>query len=407
MKKLYKLFIVFLLLLEVNFFSVFSLPDWIINLNSYHRKKLILFLVILFLMTVLGKKIKLYFLKNVILFCIFFIFINLISMLVYNQYPLELFEINYYYWIILLYIPLSYLFIKNHEYYDFFQKMMIIFGTLYSLLLILEYLSLNFGLPNILVFNENTLVLLSGNGNFRIARPADFIAFSTLYLLYNIYIKEHNKKFIICLMFNLFYIFVISQTRIYMVAISVIILVLLIQKRNIKNIIFINLPILLAGIIIFSYGNSLQKFYNSFVSGDRLESTTTRLQEFKFFSNQLFNNVVFGRGFVSSSNPEGNYLNFGEGFIFNSSDIGLIGFLSVFGILGIIFLVLLIKKICKGYIFLKKHKSKNFILYKIICIYSLFTLTSTFYFDIQRILYLPLLLSTLEYLLHIKADKNV
>ena len=407
MKKIYQILLLIILLLELNFFSIIELPSIISNINSYYVKKLIFILSMISLFfwlvfeVLTSKPIKRYYSSSVNMFLFSTLFISLLSIIVYNQSIVGVFTINYFYYIIVLYYFLTYYCIRDKSNYYFLINSIIVLGVIYSMLLVTQYFFFKFGLGSFLIFNDNNLVVLSKDTNPRIARPADFITLSVILLILKM-IRGSNvnkSRFILwsSLIIMLSYIILVSQTRMYIITLLVIITlsVFLVRRKN-KGIqiylysIFI-VVILLIGSEIFI------NFFTSFTSGERLTSTNIRISEYLYYSKQIFENIIFGRGFPDVTIPEYFSLYYGPYGLYNTSDIGVIGFWSGFGLLGILFTLNVVIKIIKTFknfkVNIQLQKYDEFV---VITIYLLFISVTLFYTDIQRIIYLPIMLTILE-----------
>ncbi|WP_157243775.1 hypothetical protein [Paenibacillus jilunlii] len=156
--------------------------------------------------------------------------------------------------------------------------------------------------------------------------------------------------------------------------------------------------IILVPVIFLMANDSLSKFFSSFMTGDRVSSTLIRSQEILFYSRQIFSNGIIGRGFIDISSPDYVLLNHGPFGTYNTSDIGIIGFLSIYGLCGGLFLVFTIRKIIRT---LKNNKENALQLKSIelitLCPYFLLVSLTLFYTDIQRLIYLPIILTIFEF----------
>ncbi|SDM31238.1 hypothetical protein SAMN05216191_11183 [Paenibacillus jilunlii] len=408
MKKIYQFIVIFLLLIETNFFSLIKLPTFISALTSYHTKQLTLIVclfsfVLWFLFEKMSRHtVSRYYNTPIVIFLFSTIVISIMSMLIYNQSILSVLRVSYFYYIILLFYFLSYFCWKDKKNYHFLINSIILFGTIYSILLIVQYLFFKSGLDAFLIFNDENLVVLSKSINPRIARPADFIAFSSVLLFSKIVTGNafsiNKSKLWILLLIELIYILLVSQTRMYIIAllISFSISVLFIKRRNQGMSIVVY--IILVPVIFLMANDSLSKFFSSFMTGDRVSSTLIRSQEILFYSRQIFSNGIIGRGFIDISSPDYVLLNHGPFGTYNTSDIGIIGFLSIYGLCGGLFLVFTIRKIIRT---LKNNKENALQLKSIelitLCPYFLLVSLTLFYTDIQRIIYLPIILTIFEF----------
>lgn len=407
MKNIYRILVILILLLEVNFFSIIELPDSIKVLNSYHVKKLIfiicLLTTILWILVEKVKKIKIIrrFSLSVVFFLISLILITVLSSIAYNESIAEILKVTYYYYIIMIYYYFTFFCIIDESNYRFLINSIIIIGLIFSILLSIQYVFFRVGLSEFLIFNDYNLVVLNRNFNPRIARPADFISISCILSFSKVFNKHSNIKrkimYLLSTFIQMFYIVVIAQTRMYIVAlvVTMILAILFVNKRlTLRRIVIINCICMFISIIGFA---SFKEFFSTFITGERITSTIIRIQELQFYLNQIFKNIIFGRGFVNPATIEGYRLSYGPNGNYNVADIGVLGFWAIFGVFGIIFIIMITRniiRIFRNYKMIKHSEYKiQLILLSIFLSISSLTL---FYMDIQRIVLLPIILTIFE-----------
>ncbi|YCI38228.1 hypothetical protein M1D49_02730 [Bacillus sp. PK3-056] len=353
MSNIYKIIVLLILIIEVNYFSILNVPY--INENSTYHFKLITFLIsiISFSFIVIVEKnsklqLKRYYNLPVVLFIISVVMICLFSISLYNQSIFGTFKVSYFYWIVLLYYFLSFFCLIEYKNFKFLINSIIWIGTIYSLILIVQYYFLKLGIGQFLIFRETGLTV--NLNNYRIARPADFIAFSAVLL----YAKLHscnNKKLKNVLTFgliiNLIYLIFVSQTRIYILAVLIAIVGTFFMLNKTKSLAKKYLYFLIFVVLLLGSSQFISNFISSFSEGDRIKSTNIRMEEIEFFLNQIFNNYFFGRGFLDPSIPSNLYLINGPYGNYFVSDVGVLGFLALFGLLGVLFLLIIVFKIIR------------------------------------------------------------
>lgn len=416
MRKFNRLIIFVIIILETNFFSLIDLSSYFININSYYSKKLILILIILGIIvnipntlvknkTIFNNMLDVY----VLLFLAGIFITGILSFIAYDQSIVDVITVAYFYLILLFYFYLKIAYLNDDKIIEYLFKLIIGTGTIYSLILIVQYLFLQNGMPVFLSLHPETTIILSIDNNPRISRPADFIALSTLLsgiLLLDrhgktfIHTKKYlfnNKNMFFSILIQIIYLVFVSQTRMYILSILIPFLVayILMSKNRLLKI-FLNLSLFL--IIILNL-NQIKLFVFTFVYGDRLSSTAVRIDEIVFYGRQIFNNFIFGRGLLLNKNFEYTYLNHGPDGAYNITDIGYIGYLSVFGLIGIL---------CSAFLFIilfnylisiykhKKAKEYNYLFFILISTgISSITLSFT---DIQRITLFPVILFIINFI---------
>lgn len=169
-----------------------------------------------------------------------------------------------------------------------------------------------------------------------------FLCFHSIYEI--IKSKRINLRNALCIVFPLLVLFVVSVTRIYILAftamiISFIALHLIKQIRKKDRIfvtIFCTLGILAIVVFTFIFLYNLNETFRSFWE-DIFSDDYIRIKEIKYFTGLLdFPNNIFGFGLINSksdfyilASEQGCYL----------SDIGLIGYILNYGIIGVIILI--------------------------------------------------------------------
>ncbi|EOR23314.1 hypothetical protein A499_13316 [Niallia nealsonii AAU1] len=136
-------------------------------------------------------------------------------------------------------------------------------------------------------------------------------------------------------------------------------------------------------------------------------SLSIRFEEISFYIGQLYENFFFGMGFIPFNvSSYTDFLLRGPYAIYYKSDIGILGFLNIFGILGFLWLILLFFKIIKIASYSVKVKgslNKNYELLSLV-IFVILSSLSLSIFDIQRIIAVPILLALLDYLFNMSNN---
>lgn len=383
-KLLYEIPIVLIILLETCFLSIPVISTFLFKYNNYHDKRIIFVMVFLLFVLTMRKKMK----KTKIDFlCIYFfiswIFISIISALIISS-PWTIIDQYYYYGIILLYIPFAKIFDNVEGLYEFFQKIISTVGGVYSIYLIIaKYL---YDYVGIIAVNENIQQFQIRNG-LRMARSSDFLCFAFVVTLCLLVKRKKNKYYInLCVIGGC--IFWVGQSRLYQVLIIALILVYLCLYTK------INWKILTLVLIVFKWKN-IQVLYNNFVysfyAKETLSNTLARTQGYEIVSKKVFEHMIFGSGF------DGNIQFFLGSWQYALSDLGILGFVSVWGILGIVFVGLIILVMLNNLkkIFIKKIRyecSETVFLF----VWFVLSCISVSFSDVQRIIYLPFMLLMLR-----------
>lgn len=399
--------VAFLILSETFFLGILKIPNAIYNVLGYKTKIFLsvicIFLLLIYLLYWQNKKgkPKQNFSFFVILFEIFVIVIALFSSGIYHQSFGESFRMSYFYVILLSYFFFNIYFIKFHK-FEFFSNFFILMGFFYSTALILQVLVLKFVHFIFLNFSEKTIGLLEYRDyGIRISKPTDFIVFALLLVLVKIILDKGNNLInYLCISVFYCYIIFISMTRISILMSTSMIIFVILLKIGRKHRWF---SFLLINAFTISALLSSETIYNLlFQNSARQNSLTIRTNALTFFSDQIFDNIVFGRGFPSDNLYY--YLNHGVEGRFFVTDMGILGFFSIFGALGIISITILFLKI---FSIIKKGDKKFRGVTILLAGYLILSLPTMFLFDPQRILFLVLLLSLFDYFSSNPKDEKI
>ncbi|MGH1757825.1 hypothetical protein [Enterococcus gallinarum] len=409
MIKLIRLLITFLLLIETNFFGIIKIPEIIYNVIGYKTKYLLLFFsfLLFFFYVIAGKpasKKKANFKFAIYFLILSTLVITLLSMGIYRENILYSFKMSYYYL-----IPISYLFFSvyfsDETVLRKFINTFVFIGTLYSLIIILQvfvykYLGIVF-----LNFHEKGIgEFVVRSYGIRIARPESYIVFSYILLLIRVYMRYGNKILnyvYICI--HLFYIFTISMTRVSMIMCGILGLFLCYMLIKDKSRLISYLLVFLIIVLVITFGSELvlQLLYGE---ESRISSLMIRLNEVSFYASQFFNNIFFGRGFPSDNNYY--YLNHGPEGKFFITDVGVLGFLSIYGLIGIIFVMITSFKIFNLWKNTKKDTANKNVIF-ILILYLVMSLPTLFVLDPQRVIILPIILAFIDFYSDRENERNI
>ncbi|MFT9030856.1 MAG: hypothetical protein ABF415_05185 [Leuconostoc pseudomesenteroides] len=413
-KTLYKCLISLLILLQVNFFDFITFPDWFFyNINSYSVKYLSTFLVFIACLVRLieyksNSSIKnngqINFSVSLLLLLLFSTFITYQSSIVYKQTILTSFSISYYYLFVLGYFAFHNFFTRLENIKWFFG--LIIYSSVFLSItkIIQSYLAGKFGkivFGSYSTVDKNNLITLSSDivGFVRLPSASDFVFFASMLLVITFLFKKISIKNKFTILFvNIFFLFIVSQTRTYVLIILVLIfgVVLIKVSSEFKQ---FSIVVLLFGVIggVF-FSLYLVEQMGFITTGGRSASYTVRLDAIQYYLSQFSNNGVFAIGFAHD--PEFLLLNHGYSLAYGRSiyymdDIGIIGFLAVFGKLGILWLIVFLSELLKQILHAGNKK-----IVMLLCFTVLATSGTLVYLNIQRIFYLVFLLLLVDFFVH-------
>lgn len=400
-----KFFLIVFLVFQVNFFNVIDLnSSFAKSYVSYSQKKILLALIIIyaFLRIVFVRNSRLP--KRLFRFDSFIwslILATIVIMLYtafYFQQGLVGTVLNSYYF----FIPILY-FVVRRALVDWTDIRTIAryFGsisTIYAIITFAQsYLLSRFGIVFLHMtdndFKTATQLKYMSLGFTRIASATDFIFFATLiFVIAKItngpVFQRRFDAFVIIV--NSLEILIVGQTRSYTVALlglAIVYAVIYLYRRfgwavSILVTGFAALPVVWLVITVIAK-----------LLGDttRSASVDIRSQAYSYFLQHVFYHKFWGIGFIRDDLFWG--LIHGNLGLFNIDDVGIIGFLAQFGMLGIILLVILLISLTQACMYSYSISASLILSYGIII-----SFVSTSLFNPQRIFYLPIILALLGFL---------
>lgn len=338
-EKVARLLILLLIFSDVCFFSFPALSNQFISICTYFEKKLCAVIVIILAISVIyfyNGKIKVGAGQNEHIINLYFVLIistMTVSFVAYKM-NVRLFLAQYYYYFIppILILILKFLMEKYESFYLWIIDAVIVVGILYALYTLVAYFL--FESSGKVIMDTNIQLYSARNGHLRIPRVADFISFSTVLSIIKCFDKQQRRvRYFFGSVVGITALFIVTQTRIYQICILVTLIVLLLNaQKNVFNKLFV---LILIGGCAFLLSDSIRTFIESFT--EISFSTENRVFAYIYYLGHFFDNVFWGLGFVPSSTHYS--LLHGHLGLYFLSDCGYIGFISVFGIAGILFLI--------------------------------------------------------------------
>ncbi|MBZ5986783.1 hypothetical protein [Leuconostoc gelidum] len=350
-----------LIMFQVNFFDLISLPSIWSSLNSNVNKYAILIvsIAIWFLSLIpsnpenpLKKQYVSQFNVSTGFFCIILVVVWLGSSLTYTQTILTTFQNMYWYFVFpFLYFGLKNYLIEDNHFVEF-DRIIVLSGIIVSVLYLLYS-------KNILTLHPNAVIdiqnLSSGKAQYGFSRfqaPSDFLFFVSFYLSATalVGIKRFNVKYVIqqaLLIANLFF---VGQVRVYF-AISILLFMFVLFMKFVNKFKKIKIILILLGMFAgLALILLMIKKLNFFGGGTRQASSIVRSEEISYYLSHAFDNSLFGLGFADINN----YYYLIRGFsptyqapVFYLEDVGVFGFLSIFGALGVLYLIIFLNEIIR------------------------------------------------------------
>nr|QOW37896.1 Wzy [Leuconostoc mesenteroides] len=350
-----------LIMFQVNFFDLISLPSIWSSLNSNVNKYAILIVsLVIWLLSLIpskqDKSLKQFydsqFSISTVFFCVILFVVWLGTSLTYGQTVLITFQNMYWYFV----FPFLYFGLRRYLMEDInfikFDKIIVLSGVIVSVLYLLYSKHIITLHPNAVIDIQNLAMGKEQYGFSRFQAPSDFIFFVSFYMSSTalMKIKRFEVKYIFQQMILIANLFFVGQVRVYF-AISLLLFVFVLFMKGVSQFKKVKMVFVVLGIVA---GAALIlliiKKLNFFGGGTRQASSIVRSEEISYYLSHAYDNKFFGIGFPDINN----YYYLIRGFsptyqasVFYLEDVGIFGFIAIFGVLGIVYLVLFLNDLFK------------------------------------------------------------
>lgn len=381
--------------LLVIFFIIFLNEKcfYLLDLNS--SLWIYLLLIISIILIILNIKLILKNRYRFILFIFTFLVLNFIEIcmttLKFGQ-PFSLALARYkYVFIFILYIPISVI-LKKFK-IEKLKIMIINLGTLLSILYIIQAMIY----PKFILFN---MYYMERANRIRFYTGSYFIIISIL-LNFSFLLHNFKKKYFFYLIIQIIMLIFVSQTRssIAILFITFILTLLMyIKNFNWKKISKILIVIGLIIMVIMPYISALVNSINDSLFNKNSDngSISIRIDAQKYMIDKIKENPLLGVGMYDNSYEEAGSIT-GSEYKYYVADVGIIGFIFQYGILGfLIFLYLWVKMIILTYK-IYKQKKENSLYYIMFLLYNTMILPFNCILNIDNcVIYLIITLCMME-----------
>ena len=385
-----------LLLLQVNFFNLFGSQNFY-QMNSDNSKVLVLLLVSISVLIwapiaitdLFNAKERSNHSFNWLIISFLFCWIAVLfgSSSVYLISLRKAFNFSYYYPIVVYFFPFAWL-VKSD--FSFVLKSFKFFAYLELLILLTQDLVLSLSGKLFLSFDPFGQQMFMDSG--RIMAGNDFLLLACFIIVLARKLKHTLPSYLEVLFFLglVFHLFFFTKSRmlfLLMIAILGVAIFFNSSKGFTKPVRLIFYVFCFGGLLALM--NVLIAKMN-FFSGDRAASGQVRLQAIAYYLNNLGINKWFGFGFTPYSDQIGGGGQGVDGGVFYTSDVGMIGFIAIFGALGVLFAILFLLSFVR---FLRTFGDFSAKLIVIVYIFGQWISLSSF--DVSRILIFPIALGFL------------
>ncbi|WP_308903255.1 hypothetical protein [Latilactobacillus curvatus] len=420
MKLINRIAIAIIILLQVSFFSIIETTPRMFLLNSTVYKTLTIFLVmcllifnIIFNFDRLNKPRRYHFILFVVISIMAYLLVLWGSQCAYQQSVLVTLKNSYVYFMFVLYLVLV-LFFNDERETNFLLQVVKYVGGIYSVVLIVQAVLFNRGITFLDFGSYGLNPIYDSFGPIfhfiRIANAADFISFAMLVTGVDVLIHKEKKRMLIgsgLLLIDYLYIVFVSGTRMYMIADMLIIMavVVIVAVKKYKGLIFGLLTVMTVGGFM-----GIPLVINSFIGGKRKLSFDMRLGEIQYYADKIFHNGWFGIGFPDSKRydqllhgPANSHILMANANYF-LEDIGILGIVVVFGVLGLMGLIYFGYLLVTAFIQAQGRYKQAILL---IILYLVSTAATLSLLDPQRIFYLFFIVYLIEYLTNHAPSKDL
>lgn len=413
----YKALLTFILIVEMHYFGLFTLPQGLEFIVYTNKSKWIgAIAVIVALLCLKNHKSTLkpymgFLRKYLAVVTISVLLISLYTIIVYPLNPLiTTYGFASYYLYAYLAVPILYIYIVEGGYEPFFDILNAITVAGYVIIIIN---GVSFIKSGTLLFTYSSLDLSGGlvrDGKVRLSSGA----FGFLMMIYNFYVVYSKKntrtarknKSLIFLMIGLLSIYCTGNSRLMLLTLlmSVGILVMLGDGSKRKKIIAV--AAIMVGIVVLLSIGTVANFLNSFSSSGALGgSSIARVGAYRYYLSRFIKNPLFANSFVGDKNYY-NIVHGNSGIYYQTvlvryyyDDVGIAGQLALLGIFiigiyiwPILRIVKLALRMCKN----TRFSDGKFVM-AILC-YLICTTPTLIILDAGRVIAFPIIIATVEYI---------
>lgn len=218
---------------------------------------------------------------------------------------------------------------------------------------------------------------------------------ATIFIWIKILEKNRDKWNVIMLILNLIHIIIIGKTRtlISFVVITLLIIYVYFTKKTKK----IKICVTILSVFVFALieGSTIISSLSTLFNDN---SVIFRINAIGFYMQQIKSHPLFGMGFIGRGNVLLQTLLYGAKMQYYRTDVGLIGFMDEYGIIGAIwFLTLILYSYKKLKFTIKKNRKDRIVIYaSSFLFFIVISAINLFAIDGFRLIYLPLFMSLLN-----------
>lgn len=388
--------ILLFLVIEVYFFSLRIIGSSIYEINSNQQGILAVIVVFILLVLLVINKVhlnNLLFKRYICVFLIIYLLEFIYSTMKYGQGAGNVFVASNYCLIITMYFCLVHYFRQNGI--ACFNKWIVYIALINMLLHLGQYVLFDRGVVFLFFDAENLRM-----GSLRLSHATCAIDFLGIIIAFSEILSNKTKNTInyIVLLLGIVSFVYVSRGRASLIGAFVTCVGMLCykNKKNALKIILIGLVVLFAGFVFLNYTSLGNSYLDSLGEEDTL---SYRFTEMNYYIEQVKDNMVLGVGFIRRMGFTSiTQIITGPRYNYSRTDVGIVGFINTFGIVGLVWYVAYLIRITKYVFRIRKHNTTNLSLIIIgIYIWNIVYLPTQMLFGVFSICIQAILLAYIDY----------
>ena len=231
------------------------------------------------------------------------------------------------------------------------------------------------------------------NGTIRFAVGGIVVYVAMTFSIGRLLAREYTKKDIVNICLGTIQLVFINKTRANIMYFIVVVLITILLNKKVKKT-YRALAIsglVISGLVALFTADSISQNVNLFISGDI--GVMARIEAIDFYMKQFLDKPLLGMGLLSGNQSANDWQlvsGYNSAYYYYRDDVGVVGLINKFGIVGVIWVVYFFSKVAKNL------KRANKISYtsgcKSLLIYMMVSIISLNFMDAQRVMYIFILL---------------
>ena len=230
------------------------------------------------------------------------------------------------------------------------------------------------------------------NGTIRFGVGGLIVYISVIVSMTRVLRKTYHNIDIYNIVLGLLQIIFVNKSRITILYFIVVFIVVAIREKKTNKFFkcFIVLIILIMGVWALNFLENISSEISTYIDEDA--SLFVRLEAIEFYMEQFKQKPILGMGLLSADQTANNWRlvsGYNTSHFYYREDVGAIGLLNKFGIVGVLWVICFLKKIWKR---VSAEESEHSMICQNIIIFLIVTMISLSFMDYQRVMYIFILL---------------